>query len=319
MTGVLCAALALAGLATLAAAQTFPVKPVRIVVGFPPGGGTDKFARMLAPGLSAGLAQPTVVENRPGAGGVVGTEIVAKAVPDGHTVLVTTSAFAIGAALHARLPYDPINGFAPVSMFAVSPSLVVVHPSLPVRSIADLVALARARPGALNYGSSGNGAPYHIATEMFKRMAGVDMAHVPYKGAGPAATAILGGEVAVLFANIVSALPLARGGRLRALAVTTAQRSPIAPEIPTVAESGVPGYDFVTWFGMLAPGGTPPAVVARLNAEVARTVAAPQLRSALLADGAQPLDSTPEAFAKTIRADIERFARLAKQVGMTVD
>jgi tripartite-type tricarboxylate transporter receptor subunit TctC len=320
-TGTIAVALALTLCAAPAPsqAQNFPSKPLRIIVGFPPGGGTDKFARMVAVKLTAGLGQSTVVDNRPGAGGIVGTELVAKSPPDGHTMLVTTSAYVISAALAEKLPYDPINGLAPVAMFAVSPSVVIVHPSLPVRSLKELISFTKANPDKVNYGSSGNGAPYHIATEMFKSMAGVNMVHVPYKGAGPAVTAAMGGEVAVLFANIVSAMPLAKAGRMRALAVTTAKRSPIAPDIPTIAESGVPGYDFATWFGALVAGGTPAAIVQRLNREFRQAVTAPDLRAALLADGAEPIDATPEAFAQVIRQDIQQFTKLAKQVGMTVD
>jgi len=302
-----------------ASGQSYPTKPVRIIVGFPPGGGTDKFARLLSPRLGASLGQSVIVDNRPGAGGVVGADLVSKSAPDGHTVLVTTSAYVISAALQQKLPYDPVTGLMPVSIFATSPSIVVVHPSLPVKSIGELIAFARANPGRLNYGSSGNGAPYHIATEMFKSMAGVSMSHVPYKGAAPAAIAALSGEVAVLFANIVSGLPHARTGRLRALAVTTLKRSPIAPDIPTIAESGLPGYDFATWFGMLAPAGTPPSVVQRLNGEVKEAVNTPDIRGALLADGAEPVETGPEAFAQIIKSEIRRFATLAKQVGMTID
>jgi tripartite-type tricarboxylate transporter receptor subunit TctC len=311
--------LILIGLMPAAHCQTYPAKPVRIVIGFPPGGGTDKLARLISPKLTASLGQSVIVENRPGAGGVVGAEVVAKAVPDGHTMLVTTSAYTISAALQDRLPYDPLTGLAPVTMFAISPSIVVVHPSLPVRNIKELIAFAKARPGRLNYGSSGNGAPYHIATEMFKSMAGVDIAHVPYKGAGPAVIAAVSGEVTLLFANIVSGLPQAKAGRLRALAVTTLKRSPIAPEIPTVAESGLPGYEFVTWFGVLLPAGTPSAVVLRLNREFKQAVATPEIRAALLADGAEPQETTPEGFAQIVKTDIQRYAKLAKQVGMTVD
>lgn len=302
-----------------AAGQSYPTKPVRIIVGFPAGGGTDKLARLISTRLTASLGQSVIVDNRPGAGGVVGADLVSKSAPDGHTMLVTTSAYVISAALLSKLPYDPITGLAPVSMFAMSPSILVVHPSLPVKTVRELIAFAKANPGRLNYGSSGNGAPYHIATEMFKHMAGVNISHVPYKGATPAVIAALSGEVALIFANIVSGLPHARSGRLRALAVTTQKRSPIAPEIPTVAEAALPGYDFATWFGALVPGGTPAAIVQRLNGEFRLSVNTPDIRAALLADGAEPLELSPEAYAQVIKSDIQRFARLAKQVGMTVD
>ena len=299
--------------------QSYPTKPVRIIIGFPPGGGTDKLARLLSPKLTANLGQSVIVDNRPGAGGVVGADLVSKSAPDGHTMLVTTSAYVISAALDQKLPYDPIMGLVPVSMFAISPSIVVVHPSLPVKSIKELIAFAKVNPGRLNYGSSGNGTPYHIATEMFKSMTGVNMVHVPYKGAAPAVFAALTGEVALIFANIVSGLPHAKTGRLRALAVTTAKRSPIAPGIPTISESGLPGYDFATWFGMLAPAGTPTNITQRLNSELRQAVNTAEIRSALLADGAEPIETTPEAFAQVIKSDIQRFTKLAKQVGMTID
>jgi tripartite-type tricarboxylate transporter receptor subunit TctC len=302
-----------------AAAQSFPSRSIRIIVGFPPGGGTDKLARLLGARLTTSLGQAVVVDNRPGAGGVVGTDLVAKSQPDGHTLLVTTSAYTISASLQAKLPYDPITGLAPVALFATSPSMLVTHPSLPVKSVRELIAFARANPGKLNYGSSGNGAPYHIATELFKSMAGVDIAHVPYKGAAPAVTAVLGGEVTMLFANIMTGLPLARSGRMRGLAVTSEARTPIAADIPTVAEAGVPGYAFVTWFGALAPGGTPAPIVERLNTAFRQAIVAPDIANVLVADGVQAHDGAPEAFAQVIRSDIQRFTKLARQVGMTVD
>lgn len=300
-------------------AQSFPSKSIRIIVGFPPGGGTDKLARLLGARLTASLGQTVVVDNRAGAGGVVGTDLVAKSPPDGHTLLVTTSAYTISASLQAKLPYDPITGLAPVALFATSPSMLVTHPSLPVKSVRELIAFAKANPGKLNYGSSGNGAPYHIATELFKSMTGVDITHVPYKGAGPAVTAVLGGEVTMLFANIMTGLPLARSGRMRGLAVTSDARTPIAPDVPTVAEAGVPGYAFVTWFGVLAPGGTPAPIVERLNTAFRQAIVSPDIANVLVADGVQAQDGAPDVFAQVIRSDIQRFTKLARQVGMTVD
>lgn len=299
--------------------QSYPSRPIRIIVGFPPGGGTDKLARLLSPKLTASLGQSVIVENRPGAGGVVGADLVAKSAPDGHSMLLTTSAYVISAALYQKLPYNPVTGLVPVSMFAISPSIVVVHPSLPIRSIKELIAFAKANPGRLNYGSSGSGTPYHIATEMFKSMAGVTMEHVPYKGASPAVVAALSGEVALIFANIVSGLPHAKTGRLRALAVTTLKRSPISPDISTISEAGLPGYDFATWFGVLLPAGTPNHIVQRLNGEFMEGVNTPEIRNALLADGAEPLAMSPDNFTQIIKSDIQRFTKLAKQVGMTVD
>ncbi len=320
----LLAAVALAAPAALHAQTTpttagYPSKAVRIIVGFPPGGGTDKFARLIGPKLSASFGQPVVIDNRPGAGGIVGSELVAKSAPDGHTVLVTTSGYVITAALHAKLPFDPVTSLAPVTMFATTPSVLLVHPSVPAKSVKELIAFAKLNPGRLNYGSTGNGSPYHIATEMFKSMAGVNFAHVPYKGAAPAIIAALSGEVALVFANIVSGLPHARSGRMRALAVTPRTRSPIAPELPTMAEAGVPGYEFTTWFGALVPSGTPQNIVQRLHGEIKNAVNAPEIRAAFIADGADTHDTTPEAYAQIIKADIQSFTKLAKRVGMSVD
>jgi tripartite-type tricarboxylate transporter receptor subunit TctC len=297
----------------------YPNKTIRIIVPFPPGGGTDKLARMLATRFAATLGQAAVVDNRGGAGSVVGTDMVAKAPPDGHTLLFTTSAFVMGAALRDKLPYDPIRDIVPITIAAVSPSLLIVHPSLPVKSVKDLIAFARANPGRLNYGSTGAGAPYHIATEMLKSMAGVDIAHVPYKGAGPAIVAAISGEVTLLIGNIISALPLAKAGRMRALGVTTLKRTPLAPEIPTIHEAGLPGYEFVTWFGLLAPGATPVPIVQRLHGEVLQAIKAADFRSAMLADGAEPNGMAPEQYVAVIKADIQRYTRLAKKMGLTAE
>lgn len=310
---------ALTGALVIAAAQaqTYPTRPVRMIVGFPPGGGTDLFARSLSEKLTASLGQPVIVENRAGATSVIGTDIVAKSPPDGHTLLTTSSAYAIVAAVQKKLPYDPLTALVPVSFIALTPNMVLVHPSVPAKSIKELIALAKSKPGQLNYGSTGNAGPYHLAAEMFKHMTRVNIVHVPYKGAGPALIAAISGEVGILFGNIVSATPHVRGGRLRALAVTTTRRSTIAPELPTVAEAGVPGYDFATWFGVLAPAGTPPAVIARLNDEIRKALSAEDLRRKWLADGAEPDSSTPDAFGKLIRNDIERLRKLVRETNIT--
>ncbi len=300
-------------------AQSYPARPVRMIVPFPPGGGTDTMGRALAQKLTEAFKQPVVVENRAGAAGVIGTDIVAKSPADGHTLLFASSAYVISAAVQPKLPYDPSSALVPVSFVALTPNLLLVHPSVPARSVKDLIALARKKPGALNYGSTGNGGPYHVATEMFKYLAKVDLVHVPYKGASPALTGAISGEVSVLFGNIVSGLPHASAGRLRALAVTTPRRSPIAPSIPTISEAALPGYDFATWFGMLVPAGTPDAVVTRLNQEISRALQSADLRQRLLADGAEPGSSTPQEFGKIIQTDIKRFAALAKAVDMKVD
>lgn len=313
------AIVAFSAVASTAQAQTYPVKTIRNVVGFPPGGGTDIMARSLSEKLSASLSQPVVVDNRPGAASVIGTDLVAKSPPDGYTVLTASSAYAISAAVQKKLPYDPLTALVPVSFIAVTPNMVLVHPSVPAHNVKQLIALARAKPGQLNYGSTGNGGPYHLATEMFKNMTGVDIVHVPYKGASPALTGTISGEVGILFGNIVSATPHIRAGRLRALAVTTTKRSPISPELPTVAESGVPGYDFATWFGVLAPVGTPAPVVSRLNEEIRKALSADDLRRNWLSQGAEPQWSTPEAFGKLIRYDIQRFTKLVRDANITAD
>ena len=317
--GRIAATLLLAALPWATHAQWQPGKPMRIIVPFPPGGGTDKLARMMAIRFTSTLGQPVVVDNRGGAGGVVGTEFVAKAPPDGHTLLVTTSAFVMGAAMRTRLPYDSIKDIAPVTIIAISPSLLIVHPSLPVRSVKELIAFAKVNPGRLNYGSTGAGAPYHIATEMLKSMAGVDITHVPYKGAGPAIVAAISGEVTLLIGNIISALPLAKSGRMRALGVTSLKRSSLAPEIPAIHEAGLLGYEFVTWFGLLAPGATPSATLHRLYAETQQAITTPDMRAAMLADGAEPNGMPPEQFAAVIKADIQRYGELAKRMGMRAD
>lgn len=313
------AIVAFSAVASTAQAQTYPVKTIRNVVGFPPGGGTDIMARSLSEKLSASLSQPVVVDNRPGAASVIGTDLVAKSPPDGYTVLTASSAYAISAAVQKKLPYDPLTALVPVSFIAVTPNMVLVHPSVPAHNVKQLIALAKAKPGQLNYGSTGNGGPYHLATEMFKNMTGVDIVHVPYKGASPALTGTISGEVGILFGNIVSATPHIRAGRLRALAVTTTKRSPISPELPTVAESGVPGYDFATWFGVLAPVGTPAPVVSRLNEEIRKALSADDLRRNWLSQGAEPQWSTPEAFGKLIRYDIQRFTKLVRDANITAD
>jgi tripartite-type tricarboxylate transporter receptor subunit TctC len=316
---VIAALTAFSAAASTAQGEMYPVKTIRNIVGFPPGGGTDMMARSLSEKLTAALGQTVIVDNRPGAASVIGTDLVAKSPPDGYTVLTASSAYAISAALQKRLPYDPLTALVPVSSIAVTPNMVLVHPSVPARNMKELIALARAKPGQLNYGSTGNGGPYHIAAEMFKNMTGVDIVHVPYKGASPALTGTISGEVDILFGNIVSATPHARAGRLRALAVTTTKRSSISPELPTVAESGIPGYDFSTWFGVLAPAGTPSPVVSRLNDEIRKALGADDLRRRWLSEGAEPQWSTPEVFGKLIRYDIQRFTKLARDANITAD
>jgi tripartite-type tricarboxylate transporter receptor subunit TctC len=311
--------LAACALALPAAAQAFPWKPIRIVVPYPPGGFNDTLGRLLAAKLAEGWGQPAVVENKPGGNTVIGTEQVARAAPDGHTLLVVAFPFAVAPSLARKLGFDPVRDFAPIALAAQSPNLLVVHPAVPVKSVAELIAYARAHPGRLAYASTGSGASNHIAMELFKSMAGVDILHVPYKGSGPAVSDVLGGQVPLMFDNAANVLPYVKTNRLRALAVSGARRSPIAPEVPTVAEAGLRGYDVMVWFGLVAPAGTPPAVVARLNARVIEILALPEVRERFLAQGVEPLGSTPEAFGAHIRSEMARWGRVVREAGVQAE
>src|SRR5687767_15138439 len=280
-----------------AVAQTYPSGPMRIVVPFTPGGGTDILARVLGQKLTESWGQPVVVDNRAGASGTVGTAVVAKSPPDGQTMLIVPAGYAGNPSLYKRLPYDHTRDLAPVSCLASGPLTMVVHPSLPARSIKEFIAFGRARPGELNFGSSGAGTLPHLSAELFSSMSGIKMAHIPYKGAGAAVTDLLAGRVPVYFMNILQSLQLIKSGRLRALGVTTPERSPIAPDIPAIAEAGLKGYDMTNWYGLLVPAGTPGPVIAKLNAEVARILNLPELKSRLAEDGMTVVASTPEQFA----------------------
>jgi tripartite-type tricarboxylate transporter receptor subunit TctC len=299
-----------------ASSQSFPVKAVKGVVSAAPGGGNDFVARVLAPHISENLKQPFVIENRGGSGGVVGTDFVAKAVPDGYTLAMCFVNFAIFPSLYKNLPFDPINDFAPITTLAGTPLILVVHPSLPVRTIKQLVALAKAKPGALNIASTGAGSVGHLAGELFKVLTGTNMVQVPYSGGAPAITALLSGEVQLYFATVPAALTQVKAGRLRALAVTSARRMGLEPELPTIAEAGVPGYDVTGWFGLLAPARTPKAVIAYLNAEVNKAIKLQDVRERFATEGLEPLGSTPEEFAAIIKNDIEKWARVAQSAGI---
>lgn len=294
----------------------YPSKPVRIVVPFAPGGGADLHARLIAPRLSERFGQPVVTDNRPAAAGIVGGEIVARATPDGHTLLLVTSSFAAHPATHRKLPFDIVRDFAPITLMVNSPLVVVVHPSVPAKSIGELIAHARANPNKLNYGSSGPGGPPHIAGELLKTLAKIDIAHVTYKGIGPALTALLGNEVQLTFSNTFVVQSHIKAGRMRALAVTSPQRSQAAPELPTVAESGLPGYEAGIWYGVLAPAGTPQSVIARLNREIVSIVRQPEIRDNIVAQGGDVVASTPEEFDKTLRQDIARLGRIIREAGI---
>lgn len=299
-----------------AQAQSYPRSTIRIVVPFPPGGGTDLLARLIGQKLHDSWGEPVVTDNRAGANGTIGAAIVAKSPADGHTILLVPSGFAVNPSMYPRLPFNAEKDFAPITQIAASPLLVMVHPSLPATSIKELIALAKARAGQINYASSGNGSPPHLATEHFKTMAGVDMVHVPYKGGGPAVVDLLAGHVSVYFNAILQALPYAKGGKLRPLAVTSPKRFPAVPQIPTIAEAGLPGYEMTNWYGLLAPAGTPADVVSRINTEVGRILNEPEVKDRLAAGGALVVASTPDEFAAFLRREMAKFAKIVKASGM---
>ncbi|MPZ42985.1 MAG: tripartite tricarboxylate transporter substrate binding protein [Betaproteobacteria bacterium] len=306
--------------AALCPAQEYPVKPVRMIIPYPPGGGTDFFARTLGAKLSEAFGQPVVMENRAGAAGVIGADAAAKAAPDGYTIFIgQASNLAINPHLMTKLPYDPLRDFSPVSLVGGSPSLLVVHPSLPVHTVKDLVALARAKPGAIVYASAGTGSPGHISTEYFKRVAGIELLHVPYKGARPALTNVLAGEASLYFTSPVAAQPLVKAGRLRQVAVTSAKRFAPLPEVPTIAESGYPEIDIVSWWGLLTPANVPSEIVARLHAQTVKSMNAPETKDWLAKQGVAVMTNTPDEFAKFIRSEIDKWGRMVKASGARLD
>lgn len=299
-----------------AAEAPYPVRPLRIIVPQSAGGSTDLVARLYAQKLAEALGQSVVVDNRPGAGSIIGTDLVAKATPDGYTLLVVASSITLNPTLHKNLPFDPIRDLAPISQLSAFPNMLALHPGVPAKSVQELIALAKAKPGALNYGSSGAATGTHLSAELFKLMTGVEMVHVPYKGGAPAVTALLGGQVQLNFATLPSVLPHVRANRLRALGVTTVRRSPAAPDVPSIAEA-VPGYDHAPWNGMLVPIRTPKAIIARLNAVVAKAAQAQDVRTALLHEGAEPVGNSPEAFGAIIREETVKWAKVIRAAGIT--
>jgi len=306
--------------AICASAQTYPSKPIRLVVPYPPGGTTDILARDVGQRLTGTLGQSVVIDNRPGAAGNIGTEMVAKAAPDGYTLLMgTVNTHAINAGLYAKLPYDHIKDFAPVILVARVSNVLEVNPSVPVYTVADLIKLAKEKPGQLNFASSGSGTSIHMSGELFKTMAGVDMVHVPYKGSAPAISDLVGGQVQLMFDNLPSSLAMIKAGRLRPIAVTSAQRAPALPDVPTIAESGLPGFEATSWFGVVAPAGTPPAIISRLNAEIDKWVQSPEGKEKLVTQGAVPAGGTPEQFAAYIRAETDKWAKVVKASGAKAD
>lgn len=302
-------------LAGAAAAQTYPAKPVRIVVPFAAGGGVDVTARILAQGLTERLGQTVFVENRTGASGIIGTEFVAKSAPDGYTLLVGSQTTQAVVPAMYKTSYDGARDFTPMIVIATSPLMIVVHPSLPVKNVRDLIALAKARPGQLTFGAASGGTP-HMAGELFKLTAKVDLLFVPYKGEGPAVSDAMGGQISMVFSNLPVVLPLVRTGRLRGIAVTSAQRVPTAAEFPTVAESGLPGFEANTWFGCLAPAGTPADIINKLNAESARALNAPAVKERMAGMGLFVVANKPEEFAELLKKEIPRWAKVVKDSGV---
>jgi tripartite-type tricarboxylate transporter receptor subunit TctC len=309
----------LAALATSAFAQGYPTKPAKVVVPYPPGGPTDIVARVVSQKLSEQMGQQFIVENRPGAGGNIGAEAVAKSPADGYTLLVATTAHAINPSLFKSLGYNLVKDFAPISQLTSGPLVIVANPSLPAKNVKELIALAKAKPGTLNYASSGNGQSTHLSAELFGTMAGVKMNHIPYKGSAPALTDVMGGQASLMFDTMLSAMPQVKNGKLKAIAVTSAARSPAAPDVPTVAESGLPGYEAIAWNGLLAPAGTPPEVVNKLNAELKKALDAPDVKDRFSAQGFGAAWNTREAFAKFIQAELDKWAKVVKVSGATLD
>jgi tripartite-type tricarboxylate transporter receptor subunit TctC len=301
-------------------AQAYPIKTIKLVAPSTPGDAPDVIARLIADRLSTVLGQQVVVENKPGAGGVVGSDAVAKSAPDGYTLIMgNAGSHGINAAVYAHLPYDIQRDFVPVSQVAVAPNVMVINPSLPAKTVAEFIAYAKSQPGKLSYASGGNGSSAHMSMELFKSMAGVDIQHIPYKGSSPALADLVGGQVAVFIGNMPPTVPLVKAGKLRALAVTTKAHSALMPELPTIAESGLPGYETVAWFGVLAPSGTPPEIVNRLSLAIGKIARSPEIRDKLLAMGAEPVGGTPEEFRAVIDRDIAKWKPLAQKVGIKVD
>ena len=305
--------------AVQALAQPFPSKPIKIVVPYPPGGFNDTLGRTLADKMQKDWGQTVVVENRPGANTLIGTDYVAKAPADGYTLLVVAFPFAVTPSLIRNMPYDTLRDFQPIVLAATSPNLLVVNPDMPIHSVQELIAAAKAKPHSLSYASTGNGSSNHISMELFKTMAGVDIVHSPYKGSAPAVTDLLGGQVQVMFDNVPNVLQHVKAGKLRALAVTSARRTPLAPDIPTVAEAGVPGYDLSVWFGVVAPAATPREVVQKINAECLKILAMPDVRERFLAQGVEPVGSTPEQFGEHIRAQMAKWTKVVQDAGVKAE
>jgi tripartite-type tricarboxylate transporter receptor subunit TctC len=316
MIALIVAPLSLAALPAPALAQTYPAKPIRFLIGFPPGGTNDIVARAIAPRLSELLGQQVVVENRGGANTAIASELLVRSAPDGYTILMNAPGHATNPAL-MKLTFDPVKDFTFITMIAESANLLAVHPSLPARSVKELIALSKKHPGEINYGSSGTGTSVHLSAELFQYMTGTKWVHIPYKGGGPGLVALLSGEVSLYFGNIPTLIRQVRAGKLRGLAVSAARRSSAAPELPTVAEAGVPGFDVTSWYGMSAPARTPRAIVERLNSEVVRTLNSPDIRERLTTLGAEPVGNTPDQYAAFIQNEIAKWDKVIKAAGIT--
>lgn len=304
---------------TAVSGQAYPTKPIRMIVPYAPGGGTDNLARMLSKKMSETFEQSVVVDNRGGAGGIIGTELAARAAADGHTILMTSSAYTIVPMTYGKLPYDPLKDFAPISLLTAQPYLMVVHPSVPANSVKDFIALAKSRPGQLNYASGSYGTAPHLAGELLKRSTGIDLVHVPFKGGGPAVIAIVSGEVAMLFSSLPTTLPQVQAGRLKMLAISSAKRSAVLPSLPTLAESGVPDFEVINWYGLLAPARTPPRIIDKLHETAVRQLRAPDMLARLTSEGTDAVGGTPEQFREYIVMELDKWDKLGRAVGLRAD
>ena len=308
-----------AGLGGTALAQSYPSKPIRFVAPIPAGGSTDVLAREVAKHLTETWGQPVVVENRPGAAGSIGADVVAKSAPDGHTILLVNVGHAINPSVYPKLPFDAVKDFTPVILLASIPLGLVVHPSVPAQSMKEFIALAKAKPGQLNFGSSGNGGGSHLAGEIFKSMTGTQLVHVPYKGSAPAVTDLLAGQIQVMFPDMAVVTPHIKAGKLRPLVIATQKRSPALPDVPTSQEAGLPGYELAAWVGILAPAGTPKEIVGKLNAEIAKFIRQPAMKERLQSQGFELVASTPEQFGTVLQTDVAKYAKVVKEANVKVD
>jgi tripartite-type tricarboxylate transporter receptor subunit TctC len=301
------------------AADTYPSKPIKWVVPFPPGGAMDSMARTLGEKLSTSMKQPVIIENRPGAGGSIGSNLVAKAAPDGHTIMIVSIGQAVNPSIYPKLPYDAVRDFEPVSLVGIVPNLLVAHPSVKANNVKELITLAKAQPGKITYASAGNGTTVHLAAELFNSMAGVDIMHVPYKGSAPAVTDLMGGQVNIMFDSLSSAKPYVEAGKLKALAVTTAKRSNAFPNVPTIAESGLPGYELSGWYAVFVPAKTPKPVVDRLHAELMKALKQDDVRARFALIGAEPVGSSPQELAATLKAETARWEKIVRERNIKAD